>query len=128
MGGIAAKNGMAALAFHSPSSVSLHAAPLGGSEMPERFKGSYVSASTLTAEANFVNQTQQWHVIGSGGVDVSWGLSSNRERDEVACLADHNPFLFFSFFPLVFRDLLMWCLILLIRVHNGDLGSAVKRR
>lgn len=76
MGGIAAKNGMAALAFHSPSSVSLHAAPLGGSEMPERFKGSYVSASTLTAEANFVNQTQQWHVIGSGGVDVRESPSS----------------------------------------------------
>ncbi|CAM9531416.1 unnamed protein product [Ectocarpus sp. 4 AP-2014] len=46
-------------------SVSLHATPVGGRERPQ---GSYVSAETLTNEANFSGETQQWHVIGSAGV------------------------------------------------------------
>jgi len=38
--------------------------------MPGRPQGSYVSARTLTEEANFSGQSQQWHVIGSDGVTV----------------------------------------------------------
>ncbi|CAN0290508.1 unnamed protein product, partial [Ectocarpus sp. 8 AP-2014] len=53
-------------------SVSLHATPVGGRERPQ---GSYVSAETLTNEANFSGETQQWHVIGSAGVTA-------RETDE----------------------------------------------
>lgn len=52
-------------------SVSLHATPVGGSEMAGRPRGSYVSASSLTNEANFSGQSQEWHVIGSNGVTVS---------------------------------------------------------
>lgn len=52
-------------------SVSLHATPVGGPAMPERPPGSYVSAESLTNEANFTGQSQHWHVIGASGVTVS---------------------------------------------------------
>lgn len=68
---------MAMLASQLPASVSLHAAPLGGSEMPERFRGSYVSAPTLTAEANFSGQAQRWHVIGNNGVTVRFPFTAD---------------------------------------------------
>lgn len=52
--------------------VSLHATPLGGSQfyMPERQRGSYVSARSLTIEANFSRQAQEWHVVGTRGAVV----------------------------------------------------------
>eukprot|EP00752_Nemacystus_decipiens_P003286 g3041.t1 len=58
---------MATLAHHNQS-VSLHASPVGGSEMPERASGSYVSPESLVNEANFSGQAQDWHVIGANGV------------------------------------------------------------
>lgn len=62
-------------------SVSLHATPVGGRERPQ---GSYVSAETLTNEANFSGETQQWHVIGSAGVTVRQvrDTRTTRERGE----------------------------------------------
>lgn len=77
---------MATLAHHNQS-VSLHATPVGGSEMPERPPGSYVSAESLTNEANFSGQAQDWHVIGANGVTVRerllWrGRGGGRMRDQ----------------------------------------------
>lgn len=59
---------MATLAHHQ--SVSLHATPP-VSDTSERPRGSYVSARSLTYEANFSGRSQQWHVIGRNGVTVS---------------------------------------------------------
>lgn len=61
---------MATLAYQN---ASLHATPMGGGEMPERPPGSYVSAESLTNEANFTGRAEDWHVIGSNGVTVSDG-------------------------------------------------------
>ena len=38
--------------------------------MPGTQQGSFVSADTLAAEADFSGELQQWHVIGSHGVTV----------------------------------------------------------
>ncbi|CAN0109949.1 unnamed protein product [Scytosiphon promiscuus] len=68
----------------SSQSVSLHAMPVGGSDMPGRPQGSYVSATSLTNEANFSGQSQEWHVIGSNGVTAR--QSDHQDSDAVALL------------------------------------------
>ncbi|CAM9610884.1 unnamed protein product, partial [Laminaria digitata] len=76
------------MATLTDNSASLHANPLGGpgSGMPERPRGSYVSARSLTNEMNFSGQSQQWHVIGTGGVTVR----TNENNDSAA--VDVLPF------------------------------------
>lgn len=56
-------------------SVSFHATPF-GVDMPQRPRGSYISARTLAALANFSGESQEWHVIGSNGVTVSKPLAN----------------------------------------------------
>lgn len=58
------------MATLAQQNVSLHATPVAGPGMPGRLPGSYVSAESLTSEADFSNQSQDWHVIGSRGVTV----------------------------------------------------------
>ncbi|CAM9277747.1 unnamed protein product [Hapterophycus canaliculatus] len=65
-------------------SVSLHAMPVGGSDMPGRPQGSYVTATSLTNEANFSGQSQEWHVVGSNGVMAR--QNNHQDSDAVALL------------------------------------------